>query len=216
MTGLREIVSRLNSDPRSLLTDECVLALGAFLSGYRHANGTIGALLARLTERFPGPEQAAACTRAYLTMSDTRAALQAVLSALGDELSHAEAAGVRAAGSALPEHTFVEALRGAIVDGRPCMFLREPTVVCMADYGRGYVAGITSVDPVSGASQELQLRQFESWLRTWYGGLHAPWYGLIRVHEGACELGLRRFLELWDSFTAELAGSAASSAMAPR
>jgi hypothetical protein len=85
------------------------------------------------------------------------------------------------------------------------MALPEPTVLGLADFASGYICGATDLNPAVGAVQRVELGDFETWLRNEWYGLYkhqAPWYGLIRVFEGECERGLRRFLELWDEFKA--------------
>jgi hypothetical protein len=84
------------------------------------------------------------------------------------------------------------------------MVLAEPTTDWLYNFFRGYHRGLEAVSPDLAAQQWCRVEAFEEWLRDSYGHhTIAPWHGILRVYEGACERGLSRFVELWDDFERE-------------
>lgn len=197
-SSLLTAVQALRTDPRAILTEPCVLAFRAFLSGFKAPCRHMTPLFDAFTAAFEGPSGADACTRVYLAEADSRVAMTRALDTLAGLLESMELPAP--AGARAPE-TFIEYVRGPIEQGRPAMALPEPSVTSLADFARGYLWGLRDVDAEVARYQEEELRRFEVWLRAHYQGSPAPWYGLIRVYEGACERGLVRFLDLWDDFT---------------
>jgi len=194
-------VAQVRKSPLTFLSSENARALGAFFSGYRWVDESAGPILDHLTREFDGPDQADACSRACLASADSRMAFRHVLDRLEQVLMRmgtpSPSSGPRA------NLSFVASVSDAILQGRPAMVLAEPTVVWMHDYFRGFLVGLSAVRPSESLRQEQRLAAFESWIRSWYGGFRAPWYTIIRVHEGMCEHGLERFLELWAAFEKE-------------
>jgi len=152
---------------------------------------------ALLLEIFPGREPFDVCTRVYLSYADGAAGVAAVL----DALENVAAAGLEPPGDEFfTESVFVDAVRGPILQGRPAMVLGDPTVSSLYNYARGFMSGLEVVAPAEAVRQIRELAEFEKWLQEWYGVPGAAWYKLIRVHEGVCDRGLKRFVELWDKF----------------
>lgn len=195
-------LAQIQEKPSAFLSSECALALEAFLFGYKSADQSVAIILRELATEFEGPEQAGACTLAYLASPDSITSFRRVMAAAEVVL--------RRVGTPTPvpgpcaEMTLVTVVDDAILQGRPAMVLAEPTVVWMHDFFRGFLVGLSAVRPAAALRQERRLMAFESWLRASYGGASAaPWYGIIRVYEGMCERGLKRFLELWAEFERE-------------
>ncbi len=190
-------LERLRAEPAAFLDNFCAASLGAFLIGYKDADTSSYDALMALLGVFPGPAQADACSRVYMSYSDSAAGASAILDALekilGDD-------GVRPEAGLVGGLAFVEVVRGPIVGGRAAMILGEPTVITLYNYVRGYLCGMEAVSPVEAATQAQALSEFERWLQGNYQVPGAAWYKLIRIHEGACERGLTRFIELWDEF----------------
>jgi hypothetical protein len=173
-----------------------VLALGAFLFGYKMADVSISRVLEDAKSRFVGPEEMDLTSRAYLQYPSTREALVAVIDALLEVL-RVDRSGVK--GSAADTHV-VELVRESIESGATAMTLLEPTINCLADYCSGHTAGLRAISADVAARQEASLAGFESWLRREYQQPHARWHAILRVYEGAGIDGLRKFIELWDIF----------------
>lgn len=85
--GLAREISRIRDNSGEYLTESCVLALQAFLAGYRIKDAGCFATLDELTRRFQGPSAADACTRAYLSFETSERALRAVLDTLSSLLT---------------------------------------------------------------------------------------------------------------------------------
>jgi hypothetical protein len=62
------------------------------------------------------------------------------------------------------------------------------------------MSGLEVVAPAEAVRQIRELAAFERWLQDWYEVPDAAWYKLLRVHEGNCERGVKRFIALWDEF----------------
>lgn len=191
-------IDKIRANPGEYLTEACVLALGAFLFGYRVTNTGHTALLDELTRSFEGPDQADACTRAYLGAATTERALRNVLDVLDVLLAAAPEAECQSGIN--PQHGFVSFVRDAIMSGRTGLVFAEPTVDWCANYWKGFLAGIAEVDATAAVREREQFEAFERWLAARYDQAQVPWYALIRVYEGADLSGLRAFVSLWDEF----------------
>lgn len=199
MTNLLDTLEAVRIDPLSFLDCECALSLGTFLFGYKAVDASAGSVLCDLARRIPGPDAADSCTRAYLAYGGGSSAFWRVLSelrAIVDSEPPVPFPGIDAAKS------FMEVVREPIGSGRSGVVLAEPTVVCLANYYRGFLAGMNSVAPTSANEAAEALARFERWLRKRYSEPRASWYGIIRVFEGIGMDGLRRFVALWDEFEA--------------
>lgn len=199
-------VDLIRSEPTQYLTEACVIAFGAFLSGYQMTDAGSKRVLDKLAATFEGPQGADACTRAYLSSSNSRGALERVLDSLAEALRSApESESTRGLAADLG---FVELVRAAIVGGRPGMVFAEPTVLWCANYWMGFIAGLGSVDPEAAARERSKLDRFEQWLRRRYECFGAPWYAMIRIYGGADLHGLRLLISSWDEFLLEEHASA--------
>lgn len=194
------IVERLRAEPAAFLDTFCAASLGAFLVGYKDADASAYDIVKALLDVFPGAAQADACSRVYMAYTDSAAGASAILDALEEILGDDE---IRPEAGPFGGLAFVEVVRGPIVAGRAAMILGEPTVLTLYNYVRGYLCGMEAVSPVEAATQTRSLSEFERWLQENYQVPGAAWYKLIRIHEGACERGLTRFIELWDEFVKE-------------
>lgn len=201
---LASVIDTIRKNPGEYLTEACVLALGAFLFGYRMANGNCAPILHELTRRFEGPDQADACTRAYLSARNTEHALRRVLEALGSMLAAEPALAGSSPASA--QLGFVELVRDPIVSGRTGMVLAEPTVDWCANFWKGFLAGLDEVDPTAALHERERFEAFEQWLAERYAQSGASWYAMIRVFEGADLSGLRAFVALWEEFRKSVPG----------
>ena len=190
-------LERLRAEPAAFLDSFCAASLGAFLTGYKNVDSSAYDVVKALLGVFPGPPQANACSRVYMSYSDSAAGASAILDALEKILGDDE---VTPEAGPVSGFTFVEVVRGPIVGGRAAMILGEPTVITLYNYMRGFLCGMEAVSPVEAATQARALSEFERWLQGRYQMPGAAWYKLIRIHEGACERGLTRFVELWDEF----------------
>lgn len=193
-------IEKIRENPGEHLTEACVLALDAFLVGYRMTDAGCTATLDELTRRIEGPDQANACTRAYLASATSERALRRVLDELASMLAVAPEPGSRPGFFA--GQGFVESVREAIVSGRPGMVFGEPTLVWCANYWKGFLAGMAATDPAAAEYQRARLEAFEQWLGERFGHPRAPWYAMIRVYRGAELDGLRGLVSLWDEFQA--------------
>ncbi|WP_157907236.1 hypothetical protein [Sorangium cellulosum] len=203
--GLVNVIDAIRRDPGEYLTEACVLALGAFLFGYRMVNENCAPVLRELTRRFEGADQADACTRAYLSDRNTERALRRVLEALGSMLAAEPAlAGSRPANTQLG---FMELVRDPIVSGRTGMVFAEPTVDWCANFWKGFLAGLDEVDPTAALQERERFDAFEQWLAERYAQSGASWYAMIRVFEGADLSGLRAFVALWEEFRKSVPGA---------
>jgi hypothetical protein len=191
------MVERLKAEPAAFLDNFCAASLGAFLTGYANADTSSYDAIKALLGVFPGADQANACSRVYLSYSDSAVGASAILSALEKIIGE---------GDLLPEVgpfgglSFVEVVRGPIVGGRAAMILGETTVTTLYNYVNGYLCGMEAVLPDEAARQAQDLAEFERWLQGQYGVPGAVWYKIVRIYEGACERGLNRFIVLWDEF----------------
>ena len=191
------IIERLKAEPAGLLDSFCAASLGAFLTGYANADTSSYDAIKTLLSVFAGADQANACSRVYLSYSDSAAGASAILSALEKIVGE---------GDLQPEVgpfgglSFVEVVRGPIVGGRAAMILGDPTVITLYNYVNGYLCGMRAVLPAEAVRQAQDLSEFERWLQEQYGVPGASWYKIIRIYEGACERGLARFVVLWDEF----------------
>ena len=197
-------LKKIQGDPRSVLSASCSLSLGAFLVGYRAVDSGLGPVLAALDDDVSGPDEARGWTRAYLSSRTEEEGLQKVLGALlrilGSDASWRPSPGPGA------QSSFVSFVRESIEQGRPGMVLAEPTLGYLFDFSQGYGYGLDAVNPDLASAQRGRLAAFELWLQKQYSCSQAPWYGIVRVCEGACERGLLRFLQLWDEFEREVCG----------
>ena len=191
------MVERLRAEPTAFLDSFCAASLGAFLVGYKNVDSSAYDSVKALLDVFPGAAQADACSRVYMSYSDSAVGASAILDALEKILGDDE---VRPGSGPVGGLAFVEVVRGPIVAGRAAMILGEPTVITLYNYVRGYLCGMEAVSPVEAATQAQALSEFERWLQGNYQVPGAAWYKLIRIHEGACERGLTRFIEFWDEF----------------
>jgi hypothetical protein len=191
------VVVRLKAEPLSFLDKFCPESLRPFLAGYNDVDSSAYDVIKALLDVFPGAEQADACSRVYLTYPDSADGASAILNALEKILVNGELKPEEHRGNEL---TFVDALRGPIVRGRAAMILGEPTVVALYNYVRGFLSGLEVISPVEALTQARDLSEFECWLQKKYQVPGAAWYKLIRIHEGACERGLTRFIVFWDEF----------------
>ncbi|WP_437952086.1 hypothetical protein WME98_16035 [Sorangium sp. So ce296] len=198
------MIDTIRKNPGECLTEACVLALGAFLFGYRMANGNVAPILYELARRFEGPDQADACTRAYLSARNTEHALRRVLEALSLMLAAEPALAGSSPASA--QLGFVELVRDPIVSGRTGMVFAEPTVDWCANFWKGFLAGLDEVDPTAALHERERFEAFEQWLAERYAQSGASWYAMIRVFEGADLGGLRAFVALWEEFRKSVPG----------
>jgi hypothetical protein len=194
-----EQLELLRDNPASLLTERCVLALGAFLFGYRAANAGIGGLLEQASATFASSAEADVCSRAYLANRNTEDALAAVVGVLLENAGAPSKAPASVRGPAAALHV-IDFTRESLLTGRTGIVLLEPTIAWFADYVRGHTAGLRDVNPDLSQSQQESLTAFEGWLRDKYGEPTASWVAIVRVYEGADVHGLTRFIELWDEW----------------
>jgi hypothetical protein len=196
-------VAHLRRESRATLSAECALALGAFFSGYKSTDGSASNVLDQLTVEFSGPSAASGCTRACLTSEDPHTAFYRVLDAMDSILSRMGTP--EPSPGPYASMNFAQTVLEAIRSKRPGIAMAEPTVIWLNDYFRGFLFGLRAVNLEMAERQEAQLAAFDASVRDHYGGFIAPWYVLIRVHEGLCEHGLSGFLRLWDRFQATAA-----------
>jgi hypothetical protein len=195
--NLVDIVRRLRADPCAYLDHCCVSSLRTFIYGYRIVDCSIASATDALLNIFPGREPFDVCTRVYLSYSDGAAGVEALL----DALEKIVAAGLEPPGDDFfRASNFIDTVRGPILAGRPAMLLGDPTVSSLYNYARGFMCGLEVVAPAEAVRQMRELAAFERWLQDWYEVPGAAWYKLIRVHEGVCEEGTKRFIALWDEF----------------
>ena len=195
--NLLDVIRRLKNNPCNYLDSCCASSLGTFLVGYRTVDCSVASATDLLLDVFPGREEMGACTRVYLTYADGAVGVTAILNALENVV----AAGLAPPGDGFfTERVFIDAVRGAILQGRPAMVLGDPTVTSLYNYACGFMSGLEVVAPVEATKQYHELAGFERWLQGRYDVPEAAWYKLIRVHEGYCERGLKKFVELWDEF----------------
>lgn len=198
---LYRAITQIRHDPSSVLSTPCVLALGAFLFGYKTADAGVGGLLSELDREFVGPESADACTRAFLSSSTSEEGLSKVLAVLERLLVHAQECRPSPGPGARTD--VVSFVREPIEHQRPAMVLAEATPDWLYNYSQGYEFGLGVVNAPLAATQRSQFHQFEAWLQERYQHASARWYAIIRVYEGACESGVARFVELWDEFLSD-------------
>lgn len=201
--AFKNTISETKVNPDTHLSAPCALAFSAFLVGYEMTDASVRPLLQKLTKLFPGPNAADACTRAYLQYATTGSAFSSVVDSL-IRLLDSESSITPVPGYCA-DVEFAEFVRDAIVSGRTAMALTEPTMDWLGNYARGYVTGLQEVNSAAAVRHCRALESFEAWLRRRYDAQGTRWYGLIRVYEGACEHGLRRFIELWDEYSREAA-----------
>ncbi|MDH5492134.1 MAG: hypothetical protein OEY14_09285 [Myxococcales bacterium] len=194
---LHQTVQSLGKSPLDYLDSECPLALGAFLFGYKTVDAGAGPVMDEFLRRIPGPDQADGCTRGYLAYGAGTAGFRRTVEILQETVEQLQP---RPVASMAAKYAFIEAVRDPIESGKTGMAFAEPTVVWLANYYRGFLAGLASVAPASAREATASLHRFETWLRRRYQQPITSWHGLIRVFEGAAEHGLRRFVELWDEF----------------
>lgn len=197
--SLVEAIRLIRHDATSLLTYECALSFRAFLGGLQVSDVHVAAIRRSLLEHIDGPDQMDACGRAYLAFRNTREALGFIFHNI-ESFAHRSESAPTEARHEITTVSFVDSVRDAIMDGHAGTVLGEPTISYLADYASGYNFGLRFVDASAAQSRVQELDAFEAWLQGYYGGVHACWYGLIRVFEGNCESGLRRFVLLWDAF----------------
>lgn len=196
---LAEELTVIRDAPCERLTEPSVLALGAFLFGYKMADGGVGHLLKEAAARYPGKSDLDAASLADLSHSNTRDALETLINLLFDlgvnNMMASDGPGGRM-------HV-VDLVRPPITSGRTGMVLLEPTVAWFANYARGHTAGLEALQSPLARQQEESFERFERQVREDYGHPAARWYAILRVYEGADLHGLRRFLELWDHCSAQ-------------
>lgn len=198
--NLLEQLQSLKDKPFVWLTEPCVLALGAFLFGYKGANSAINGLLERAAHAFASSAEADVCSRAYLSNARSDEALHAVLTTLIEMVETSPTTTVTEVFGPAGETHIVQFVREALLSGRTGMVLLEPTISWFANYVSGHTTGLRTVNPDLAESQADSFKRFERWLRERYGESTAAWYAVLRVYEGADIHGLRRFIELWDEW----------------
>jgi len=192
-----DIIGRLKAAPTNYLDSHCALSLEVFLIGYANVDESALVHLHALLDTFPGPEQADACTRVYLSYPDTAVGAMVVLEALEQSL---RLRGSAPAPGPFSDKSFIEVLRGPIVQRRPAMILGGETVVRLYNYVRGFLCGLEAVAPAEAERQTRDLAEFERWLQDWCDTPDTAWYKLLRIYGGECERGLLKFVEMWGEF----------------
>ena len=91
----------------------------------------------------------------------------------------------------------IPAVIDAIEQGRPGLYLSEPSVVCLAHFVRGHIAALDQFEPSSAHQQKVEIEEFETRVRAEYAEPIAPWQRILSVYEGAGTSGLEAFVRIW-------------------
>ncbi len=192
-----DLVKDLLKSPLSYLDCECPLALGAFMNGYGCADAGAEWLLKHLEDSFEGPSNASAYTKVFLRYSGRKGLevllgeTQSLITKYGEPTAKpGSMAGTR----------FLSTVVDVIEQGRPGMMLGEPTVSWLANCWNGFLLGTERIDSDLAAEQRSTASGFERWISKRYAEPGSPWHGIVRVYEGPCEKGLRKFADLWRAF----------------
>lgn len=196
---LAEELTVIRNAPHERLTEPSVLALGAFLFGYKMADAGPRDLLTEAAARYPGKTDLDAASLAYLSHSNTQGALEKLVELLFDLGANDV---VPLAGPGGNMHV-VDLVRTPIASGKTGMVLLEPTVTWLANYTRGHTAGLEALQLPLAKQQAASFERFERQLREDYAHPAATWHAILRVYEGADLHGLKRFLDLWDQCFAQ-------------
>jgi hypothetical protein len=205
MQALR-LLQDMQQAPERFINPMDTIALGAFLRGYMEGDPVLWTSYRLLSDELRGTATTEAAKVIYLQEPDERKGVALLLSRL-EQLLRVEENRV------IPEDLRVmEAWAPGIMDGirqgRPGMYLGEPSVMWLNNYVQGFHAGLRARNPAAAEAQEQELRQFEEWLQDWYETPHAAWFKILRVEGGADVQGLTKLVELWDRWKASTAPGA--------
>ncbi|HET9621538.1 MAG TPA: hypothetical protein VFP84_09240 [Kofleriaceae bacterium] len=190
--------AQLRRTPFRFLAERSAFSLASFFAGFGWANDAITIPLARISDQFPGPKGLLVTTRVSLTSTDPEHSFTRLLDALEDDLRrHGEPPSAPVA----RDVPLLAAIVKAINDGRPGLYLHEPTATCLFDTLEGHLWGIAEYDPEEARRQRAPLEAIAARLRRDHPGTLAPWHVLLRIAEGGDMFVFEEFCYLYHQVT---------------
>ena len=194
MRHFHDLLRVLRHRNNPILLSYDIFSLRSALSGFVWVTKNAPEALRDTANRLPGPSQADLCTRALLCSGDPTRAIAIVLDVL-ESLAEDSIGGPGPRSTvSVPEITI-----SSIEEERPQIVLPEATIESLANYWNGHLAGLRLHSPDEADRQTVSLQGFEDFVSKAYDH-KLSWHVLIRVFDGPCANGLRRFVELWRQF----------------
>jgi hypothetical protein len=199
MPSLQKIIAEAKVHPGAWLEQFTAIALDQLISGFRSADSSSSQIMDHLQAMLQQGKtsQMSPLVRLHLDHQDFEVGARSAIHFLEEVITQRPGPPIA---TPLVHRKVIPALIDAVEQGRPGLYLSEPSLTCLVHFIRGHIAALEQFESNSALQQQSEIDEFETRVRSEYSEPTAPWQRILSVYEGPGPSGLKVFARMWRSW----------------